>query len=442
MNEMTKTAVFLGAAVLVALIAVFAGPYSTTEVGAEDVRGTELFPDFDDLAMATRLEIVTFDEKAGQKKEFSVARGQTGWAIPSHGGYPANAEGQLGKAVAAVHGLKIDDVIEDADGSKADDKGSARKIKDLYGLGDPADKGAGTQVTLKDENDKDLVSLTIGKELSDRAGQYYVCRKGEDRVFVVKVDTGQLSTEFGDWIKKGILEFKTLDVWQVEIRDYSASPVMGMSTLKTVNGQTVLDYDDSAADVKWKFVEDLLFDDEKKELLPVTLAEDEELDTTKLDDLKSALGSLEIVDVKRKPTGLSEYLKDPASGGGLDRTAQTSLQNHGFYLDVIEEGGRMYVELVSNKGELHVGMKDGVQYVLRFGEAASVGAKDDAKKDDTDTAATDGDQQYNRYLFVEAQFNPDAIPVPEYEAPPEETPATDPGDTTTDPTPPEGNPAD
>ncbi len=447
MNELTKTAVFVGVAVLVALIAVFAGPFSARQPGAEDLRGMELFPDFDNINLATSLEIATFDEETGQEKKFSVARGETGWVIPSHGGYPANARGQIGKAVAAVHGLKIQDVIENAGGNKADDKNGANETKSLYGLVAPK----GTQVTLKDKNDKDLVSMTVGNEVSDRPGQHYVSRKGEDRIFVVQVDTGTLSTEFKDWIEKDILDLNTWDVRQVEIMDYSASPVMGMATLRTVRGRMAIDYDDSA-DVKWKFAEDLLFDDEKKELVPATMAEDEEIDTAKLDSLKTGLGKLAIVDVKRKPAGLSEYLKDPASGG-LDRMAQHSLQSHGFYLDRIQEGGRTYVELVSNKGELHVGMKDGVRYVLRFGEAASVGAKDDAKKDDTkkddtkkddtDTAAADDDQQqYNRYLFVETQFNPDAIPLPEYENLPEETPPSTPEGTTTEPAPPTDTPAD
>ena len=132
---------FLGVAVLVALIAVFAGPSSSRQQGAEDLRGSDLYPDFDDVTAAARLEIVTFDKETGQPTTFAVARSETGWVIPTQGGYPADAKGQLGKALAAVHRLKIRDVIE---GSS--DKDAVRENKNLYGVVDPtvaksSDKG-------------------------------------------------------------------------------------------------------------------------------------------------------------------------------------------------------------------------------------------------------------------------------------------------------------
>ena len=43
------------------------------------------------------------------------------------------------------------------------------------------------------------------------------------------------------------------------------------------------------------------------------MAADEELNTAKLDDMKFALDDLKIVDVSRKPAGLSADLKAAAS---------------------------------------------------------------------------------------------------------------------------------
>ena len=55
------------------------------------------------------------------------------------------------------------------------------------------------------------------------------------------------------------------------------------------------------------------------------------------------------------------------------------------------------MEIVSNKGEIQVGMKDGVEYVLRFGEVY-VGKE-------ADKNAT-GD---SRYLYALARMNPSLL---------------------------------
>ena len=62
------------------------------------------------------------------------------------------------------------------------------------------------------------------------------------------------------------------------------------------------------------------------------MADDEELNTAKLDELKSALDDLKIVDISRKPKGLSADLKVSADFAGKDKTEPWSrLQDKGFY---------------------------------------------------------------------------------------------------------------
>ena len=58
--------------------------------------------------------------------------------------------------------------------------------------------------------------------------------------------------------------------------------------------------------------------------------------------------------------------------------AFVSLAEKGFFLTPLREDGP--VELVSNEGEIRVDMKDGLEYVLRFGEIAGSGPS--KKKDD------------------------------------------------------------
>ena len=107
---------------------------------------------------------------------------------------------------------------------------------------------------------------------------------------------------------------------------------------------------------------------------PTELLPTEELNSQKLNDLKTALGDMKIVGVLRKPTGLGADLKAGADFMNNEES-QTSLMNRGFYL--ADMGGDA-PEIRAANGEVLVGLKDGVEYVLRFGEIARAS---DSKQD-------------------------------------------------------------
>jgi hypothetical protein len=119
------------------------------------------------------------------------------------------------------------------------------------------------------------------------------------------------------------------------------------------------------------------------------------------------LGNLEIVDVCPKPAGLSADLKVAANLATQDEATMDALAEKGFFVAPLEAGGP--VEMFSNDGEFRVTMKDGAEYVLRFGEIAG-GAAAAAKKDKAQKAGG-----LNRYLLVMAEFNPNIIPRPQIE---------------------------
>jgi hypothetical protein len=85
-----------------------------------------------------------------------------------------------------------------------------------------------------------------------------------------------------------------------------------------------------------------------------------------------------------------------------DKTSIQDLQARGFY----PYPAGSAAELLCANGEVHVGMKDGVQYVLRFGETVA----------DTGDEPTEG---RNRYLFVTARVDMDKFPQPELEVVPD-----------------------
>ena len=141
----------------------------------------------------------------------------------------------------------------------------------------------------------------------------------------------------------------------------------------------------------------------------VKMTADEQLNTAKLDELKTALDDLKIVDVSRKPAGLSADLK-VAADFASHQDAQQSLASKGFYPIPVGDDG---LELLSNEGEIRLEMNGGVEYVLRFGQITGTGpaakaAKAGGKQDEKAAGL-------NRYLFVMAEFNPDAIPKPKFE---------------------------
>jgi hypothetical protein len=405
MNENTKTVVLLAVAALAVLVVWSTHPSSPVDDGAETV-GALLFPEFKPLAAAS-LEIVKYDEETGDVIPFDVAQVKGIWSIPSHDNYPADAKEHLGQAASSLMDLKILSVASENTGDH-----------ELYGVRDPSDKdlkpgtpGVGMKVVMKDIDGKTLVALIIGKQDGDQADVRFVRRVGQEPVYTVAVGTDKLSTKFDDWIEKDLLKLNALDISRLFIKDYSVDETRGTIIQR---GEMTLGYDD-AGEVKWKLLLDQLFGKGDK-WEPVKMAPDEELNNEKLDALKTALDDLKIVDVARKPAGLSADLA--ADKSLLDnKDAMGPLMQRGFYPGALP-GGK--AAIYSNEGEIRCLMKDGVEYILRFGNLADSGkgvaaktAKDKAKdKKKGDADDTDG-SGVNRYIFVTTEFNPEVIPKPE-----------------------------
>jgi hypothetical protein len=437
MNENLKSAIFVLAAVAVLLVAWVARPsVSKVDEWAEQ-RGKPIDPDFTDPLAATSLDVIEYDEATGEAKPFSVHWTNGRWTIPSHNDYPADAKEHMVDAASSVLRLTILDVVS-----------REKKDHELYGVVDPGEnlsagaKGVGMRVTMADKSGNKLLALIIGKPAAEKKDKdfsaeakegekkdlRYVRKVGEDPVYLVSVNPDKLTIKFGDWIEKDLLKLQSWDVKTVELLDYSFDP---RRMHLDQRARIVLENNDSG-DPKWKFLEDVAIQGDKA--LPQKLAADEEPNAKKLDDLKSALSELKIVDVAKKPAVLSGGLRTKGKLQ-LDQAAADSLASRGFYLVPMEDKG---YDLISTEGEIHVGMKDGVQYVLRFGKIASAGTpkkdakKDSAKKDEKkdDKSETAG---LNRYLFVMSSFDPAAIEKPKLESlPPEPKPEAKPGAKTAD----------
>ena len=368
MIESVKTFLFLACAVAIGALAWTARP-SDPGRGVVDDAGELFFADFTDPLLAASLEIIGFNETDATIQAFKVARHNGVWSIPSHENYPADAENRFANAAASMIGLL-----------KGAGRSDQRTDHALYGVVDPIEAdagstGVGTRVTLAGEDGRVITDLLIGAAVKDSNELRYVRVPGVDRVYMCEVDMRKFSTRFEDWIEKDLLQLTPADITSVVIKDYSIDEFSGQVNQR---GLVSLTYDGQA--FSWDLD---------------GLGEYESLVETKLIALRRGLDELKIIDVHRKPAGLSSELR-AEDALQLDTEAVRSLQSRGFFI----VGGR----LLSNQGETVVQMSGGVQYVLRFGEIASTRSLGD----DDESPSVPG-----RYLFVTVEFNAQGIPEPD-----------------------------
>jgi hypothetical protein len=435
MNETAKTLTFVAVAAAAVGLAVLPN-ISFRSAAEDDVRNQLLYDGLKPLDVAA-MQIFEYDEAAASVHEFEVAekpvKGVTRWVIPSHFDYPADAKDQVALAASSLMGLRIIEMVSDRPGDRAE-----------YGVVDPdpktlkvGDTGVGMKVVMKNAAGKELLALVIGKEAStggkesfERPSLRYVRKVEEGAIYKVDIKTDKLSTKFENWIERNLLSINTFDMKQIRIHDYAIRVTARGTGAIFENGKMRIEANDSG-EPKWKLADDEKFvadaDGANGRWEPVKMAGDEELNTETLDKLKFALDDLKIVDISAKPKGLSADLTVSADFGKSEE-ARDDLQEKGFYAVPMKRNGP--VEIFSNEGEVRLAMKDGVEYVLRFGDIAGPASgpskKDEKPKGKKDEADKDKEKKgdgVNRYLFVMAEFNPDMIPKPQFDPLPEDKPA-------------------
>jgi hypothetical protein len=320
---------------------------------------------------------VEIDEENLEAKSIEIAQTDKGWLIrrPQMPDYPANADNQVKDVSTILLDLRILDTAAEGAGEHAN-----------FGVLDPSkatpgDLGVGKSIALKNNSGSNLAQLIIGNEVDGLSSTRYVRKPDENTVFIVEIqNVNDVSTKFVDWVEKDFLDLDKWNIKRVTLDNYEVNLAAGQ--LNRTGNPLVLDYDNS----EWK-------------LSGSTLSEQEELDKEKLDALKDAFDDLEIIDVENKPEILVNNLKQGNEffNNLKDQKNQAvvqSLQQKGFYTVAVKNPqGQQVPKVVSNKGEIIVGMKDGVEYVLRFGDTYR-GPEDDEN--------STGD---SRYIYAFARVN-------------------------------------
>jgi hypothetical protein len=412
---MRKTALFLLGGVGMLLLGATVQPrFKRPKTEADEQR--VLFPELSDASKAASLEIVKYDEELATLAPFKVVQSGGVWVLPSHQNYPADAKDHLAAAATELVDVKALDVVSASPADHATFgviEPDPEKIK-------PGMTGIGELVEVRDATGTKLARLIIGKEDKRPAsgmaaapgrGLRFVRKAGQDPVYRIEIDTSKFTTRFDDWIEKDLLKLSPWDVRRLVLDDYTLGAVESGGRIRVEQNRKSridLTYDDK--DAKWSLVKLESFADgktAKEEKLP----EGDELASGKLNDLRNALGDLKIIDVARKPAGLSAELKAEEKFTA-DSEAVTSMQQRGFL--PLKSG-----DILSTDGETIVGMKDGVEYVLRFGAGTTVAGdtKDDAKNDakEGETAG----ETAGRYLLVMARFNEGLLEKPQLDPVPD-----------------------
>ncbi len=409
MSEMAKTAVFVAvAAASLTLGLVFrSGEESFNE---EDYVGDRL--NQFEVEDPKRLKIVKFDPETATTHEFEVASENGLWTIPSKEGYPADAAKQMAEAATCLIDRQVLKVA-------ATSAGEHRELGVIdpssSGLGS-SDEGVGTRVIMTNSSDDELVDMIIGKPVKDAEGQRFVRNTDQDIVYVVELNPEKLSTQFEEWIEGDLLKLNPMDIREVQINDYSASlqTVLGAGGFQTQvswdrRAEMDLQYDNNES--KWSAASLRSFDAKEQVYTERPIADDEELNDEALSELRTGLDELLLVDVQRKPEGLSSDLK--AGGDFLkNKEAIDSLIERGFA--PLRAGGEgAGVEILSSEGEVICTLADGVEYVLRFGNLKLGDGVSDESVSDSAEGEKDAGEGIHRFLFVMARFNEAMIEKPE-----------------------------
>ena len=407
MNEGTKTGIFWAiAAVMVAVAAMVAWPRPEETTQLSSMVGQELFEDFKDPLAAASMKVVSFDAELGRLKSFEVAKDRaTGvWSIPSRQGYPADGTEQMKQAATALLGLKILDVKSD-NPEDHDEFGVIEPDVEELAVGDD---GVGRLIEIENESGDTLVSLIIGDTPKDAPTHRYVRVSKQDPIYEVELDDTPLTTKFSEWIEDDLLQLSSLDIAGISIRKYTASAGLTATGQLGLDQQRAYDADLTLDETNQWLLDRLYVYDGTNTATEKTLTPDEVLSTTSLNALKNALDDLKIVDVMRKPEGMSADLKADKSILENAESLQSLLSN-GF---IPVQSGNAELEIIASNGELIVDLRDGVQYALRFGKIAGIESEDD--DDAADDPNNDADVQTGaeRYLLVTTRVNEQAIPRP------------------------------
>ncbi len=347
MRESLKTATWLAAAALMAILAAVTEPERATPEILSD-QGELFYPAFRDPQQARVIEVIDYDEATATARPLKIEFRRGRWIVSSHHNYPVELGDRLVRHAAGLVDLRKEMVRSDS----ADDHAQ-------FGVIDPLDTrvaslaGRGKRVTLRDERGDVLADYIFGKQVEGKPGYRYVRIPGRKRTYIVRTDVDP-SARLADWVEPNLLRLSASALRRVVLHMYAIDETFGRVTRSETIALVRQEGGWSGA---------------------------EQLPPGSLQPLLDTLERLRIVDVRPKPPTVAQDLR--AGQVRLSLESALSFRQYGFFLT---PQGR----LLAKEGELSAETADGVVYVLRFGEVATSGGE----------VKSAGGRGENRYLMV------------------------------------------
>jgi len=395
MSEESKTGVFMAIAMALLVIAWISQPESPKD--NPEGAGESLFAEFTDSQKVAKIEILQFDEEKGDFSKILVERDKNNiWKIETLGGYPADETTQLQNAVTLLFDRKKLSV-ESQERGRHSYYGVIKPEENVVKLGD---QGVGRLVRYLDEEDKPLAELIIGKEVNNENGQssgsgdgelFYVRIPGSETVLTTRIENDSaITTDFTDWIETSLFNragwsFSSGSLEEITIGGLLSQSITGR--IATNEFRFIQSQDESP---KWvnngpKF------------------ATHEELNTNTIDTLAGVFGSVKIQNVVRQPPSLTQLKLEAlatnvnvlsAMPEGINQSDAQAL------VDVLGSNGflgQIGRDIIWPHGHLLLGMDDGLEIIIRYGEKPR--AEDNSPR--------------GKYLLARARFKERLIEKPE-----------------------------
>lgn len=357
--SMTKITILIG---VLAVATSFPAWYRTPahEGGAADLSGKPLVRGDKEIVpeQIVDLAVVTWDDSLGKANQFQVKKTSDRWIIPSKFNYPADGGSRVGNTAGGFLNVPHGPLVS-RDTKQHQDLGV---LDPLPKSGHPVEKtGIGKRITMKDATGAVAVDLIIGKAVTNGEGMYYIRDADSNDVYAAKVNE-DISTTFTDWVETGLLKFSTDDVRSIMVNDYFIDEAKGSVTTRA---ETAFERKDSASD--WTSLQTVAGKQVAKDAVNKIITEATSL----------------------KLQGVRPY-------------DNRWLMQRGFFFSNDKQ-------LYGNEGRIVITNKDGLRWILFFGEIA-LGDDDDsdidaakkhkeAAKDKTDAAG------HNRYVAVFVQYD-------------------------------------
>lgn len=405
-NEILKSTL-IGIVALITLICWLVYQPHLPDVKPKEKIGQKLLDSFNDVSKMNRLEFSRINPKTGELESLILIRDKKNlqWTIPSLSNFPAENAEEIAKVVAPLMQLTILDVVDETLASSELSK--TERLHRECGLLNPfsyialdqesnseeeepnLSVGSALSVKIEGENNDVLVDLLIGSRISESSetrDDRYVRFSNDDVVYIVDFSgdstqeigttefteyTNRVSFEPIDWVDRDLLRISRWDVLYLTLRDYTFSLVKTDSGFEQTkiqqNGVAIFKQTpENSLSRIWSLNKLFQYDGKWTENREFNV---ESVQNDVLNDTIDVLGSMEILDVRKKPESLRNCFLRNEIGSEL-ATQDVPLGEFGFSFfdeDPLDLQ-KITPILVGEGGTIELVLKSGMKIILIFGK--------------------------------------------------------------------------